>query len=274
MTVATAKDLIPAGSHREMEELLKLDLDEKSTVVIIGGYKGRTANLLLEAYSCKMFLFDPQEWMNNHARKLLGDRATVFDYGLADKEGTFPMVEFGTDAATFHLESSKRQPGEGKVRDVIKVWKEQKFDDVGLVLLNCEGSEFGILERLYEEELLRNSSYFLIQFHLASVKGNGINYGIWLSRLNEVGFDVIWSIGAPWTLFRRMEIGGIVEKEELNGEAQEQTREREETTEEGQQEVEERLPCGFVNQDGEACPYVPPSDKSYPHAMRAHKRSH
>ena len=68
-------------------------------------------------------------------------------------------------------------------------------------------------------------------------------------------------------------------REESNVKTQGQTEEREEATEEGKQEVaEERIPCDFVEDENETkikiCGYLPAEDKSYKHAMRAHKRTH
>ena len=264
MTVETAKNLIPAGRHAEMEKILELDLDKNSVVVIIGSYQGTTARLIQEAYGCKILCFDPQEDMNRQARDRLNRDATVYDYGLADKEGKFAMVEVGTDGATFHLESSERQPGFGEVREVNDVWNELGIKDVDFLLMNCEGSEFGILERLKNTGRLQDIKHMLVQFHLATVKGNGENYKRWRETLEELGFEVVWTLGAPWTLFRYEESGG-----KTNAEPTVAPEKSEDVANQSQQEDEVDRRC-----PRDDCDYVVAEGKSVPSALAGHKRSH
>ncbi len=201
MTVKEAKKLIPAGSHLEMDKLLEMDLDKDSVVVIIGLYKGVTAELIQTAYGCKIYGYDPQADMCKKARKRLNLDTQIFEYALGDKEGTFEMWEVGNDAASFYPGNSTRDPGKGPMRDVIKVFEKEGIDHIDLLLINCEGSEYTIIPRLLETGYIKNIKQMMLQFHKAATKGNGKEYARMLTEIAKAGFGVKWTIGSPWTWF-------------------------------------------------------------------------
>lgn len=250
MTIESARTLIPAGSHKEMEQLLGLDLNRESLIVVIGSYQGRTVHILSEAYGSRMMCYDPQEQMCEQLCDLHLENVEVFAYGLGKEEGMFPMWEVGNDACSFHPGNSQRDPGEGKMREVSAALNGL---DIDFMFLNCEGSEFGILERLYETGLIQNIKLMMVQFHTAVSKGNGHNYDKWLMRLRE-DYEVIWTIGAPWTLLARHD-----------------------NVEPSSERPTPSPGMVSLNDEKPACPkcdFQPPPEKNYGLSMAGHKQSH
>ena len=276
MTIETARTLIPAGSHQEMEKLLQLDLNRESLIVVIGSYKGLTVQILSEAYGSRMMCYDPQEQMCEQLRDLHLDNVEVFAFGLGKAEGIFPMWEIGNDACSFYPGNSQRDPGEGQMKEVSSALDSLNID---FMFLNCEGSEFNILERLYETDLIQNVKVMMVQFHTAVSKGNGNNYDKWLTRLKE-DYAVVWTIGAPWTLLARLD------NVEPSGERP--TPSPGMDVEVGKVEEYERLVADGLS-DSEArgtvwpeepgcqepgCGFKPDPEKNYGLSMAGHKRSH
>lgn len=249
MTIETARALIPAGSHVEMEKLLELGLDKDSLVVVVGSYKGLTTRIIHEAYGCRMMCYDPQVEMCEILRELHLDNVEVFAYGLGEKSGSFQMWEMGNNAASFFDANSTRDPNMGTVRDVAEVLKDL---DIDLLFINCEGSEFQILDRMYEAGIM-NARMLMVQFHLAVTFGNSENYERHVDRLKE-DYAVIWTIGAPWTLFERYDYAidppAPGEKSAVTAD-----------------DDEEKPACP-------ECDFRPEPDKDYTKSMAGHKAKH
>ncbi len=253
MTIETARELIPAGSHVEMDKLLELDLNEDSLALVVGSFKGLTAHIIYEAYGCNMICYDPQPVMGEQLRERLlpNSKIEVRDYGLGSKNGSFPMWEIGNDACSFFSGNSERDPGEGYMRDVGGAVPDAPID---LLFMNCEGSEYDILDRLYEIDLMKNVRLIMVQFHLAVTKGNGGNYDKYVSRLKE-DYATIWTVGAPWTLYERYDADGVSRPSPSPG---------------LDTSVDDEKP-GCLEPE---CDFKPGPEKDYDLSMAAHKRSH
>ncbi len=200
MTIEQARKLIPEGSHREMEQLLGLDLNKESTVVMVGSYSGVTTHLIYEAYGCRIICYDPQTKMNEKLEKLVPS-AEIHAFALGGKNGVFPFYQRNNTASSFFTLKSNEKTVDVEMRNAAE---ELEGLNIDLLFMNCEGSEYEILSALEQKDSLKNIQYMMIQFHKAYAKGNGAEYIQWRDKLREI-FDVPWSLGAPWTLFVREE---------------------------------------------------------------------
>ena len=201
--------------------LAGLDLDAASRIWIVGGYKGKTARLLAEAYGSCMEVFDPQAHaienlyaLRNEAMAEInkwkpGDRPAaelaslvvmgVFEAGLLDETaGYLPMREAGNDACSFFSLPGGRDMGEGAAVDVAEVWR----GPLDLMLLNCEGAEFPIIRRLYDIGALCHVRHLVAQFHLVAAEEG--EYDFTLGLLARVFGAPAWGDALPsWGYWRR-----------------------------------------------------------------------
>ena len=237
MSIDEAKALIPAGSHKEMDQLLNIDLTPDSLVVVLGSFTGLTAHIIYAAHGCKLICFDPQMDANRKLRERVPS-AKVFDFALGNRTGTFEMWGVGNAGASFH-KKSRPYSQMVEVRDV----KDSLNDlDIDLLFLNIEGGEYEVFDRLYETSIIKNIRRIMIQFHILDDQPRYLAYR---DRLNE-DYSIIWSMGSTWTLFER----GIKPVEKVEDDNN-----------------EERVPC-------DSCGYLPKLEKDYGRSMNAHMRKH
>ena len=75
-------------------------------------------------------------------------------------------------------------------------------------------------------------------------KGNGEAYASWVETLHKQGFEITWSLGAPWTLWQRKEVEKLL---------------------------------GFYGEEKcleEGCDFVVPKSKDPVTSLRSHNRIH
>ncbi len=197
--------MIPPGYHPEMHKMVTLPFDEKSVIFIMGNFEGRTAQVFQEAFAPKILCFDPQTRMNKIARSRCPE-ATMYDFGLGDKNGTFPLYNVGTDSCSFlpGEVTSGGKDGEGKMVDIAEFLVAERIDHIDMLHINCQGYEWVLFPYMFDKGLFDRVDYLLVQFHIAP-KESAIAEEVYARLLQD--FDLQWDIGAMvWQLYRRKSI--------------------------------------------------------------------
>ncbi len=154
-------------------------LDGKSIVFVVGAYAGDVAQYYVNHYDPYLYLFEPQTKFITklEERFAKNPKVKVFEFGLGDKTGIFQMANAGEYGCSFVMiqpqfltmgltDSLFPSPHElGKIVDIAEFLKGHQIDHIDLLYLNCEGSEYNILQRLIELDLLRICRFLMVQFH-------------------------------------------------------------------------------------------------------------
>jgi FkbM family methyltransferase len=130
-------------------------LTAASTVVDVGGYRGRWALQMAMRYPVRILVYEPQAWAADCCRSVLGTRATVYTYGLGVRDERLPMRAYETDGCSF-------VDGDGstaELRDAAQVLPER----VDVMLMNIEGYEYTLLPYLIENDRLPDA--LMVQWH-------------------------------------------------------------------------------------------------------------
>lgn len=159
------------------------DLDHLSVVFDVGSYHGDFAEMIRLKYGCGIHMFEPV--LENYRRVV--DRfkhdPMYWPYDIA-------LGSSDRDAEIFlNTNSSSMFIGSGttesiKVRDVAKFVGAFKFFHIDLLKLNCEGSEYEILERFYDMNWIQNVKQIVVQFH-GVPEYNQFDYEVKLALTHE-----------------------------------------------------------------------------------------
>lgn len=135
-------------------------LSSNSVVVEVGGYKGRWALQIAEKYNAYLYVFEPQPWAAEVCRALLGDRATVLNYGLGVEDAALPMRAWETDGCSF----VKGGDGPtGWMHEIGRAFEELGIARVDLMLVNIEGYEYTLLPHMFDRGI--HPRRLMVQFH-------------------------------------------------------------------------------------------------------------
>lgn len=138
-------------------------LNNESIVLDLGAYQGRWALDILNIYNCLIHAFEPLPDFAEQARNNLKNypKAFVHNYGVSNKN-SFEEIVLLKDGSTFFAKGPTKKV---EVRDIADILKDLNLTKVDLIKLNVENSEYEILERLIELNLIEIFTSFQIQFH-------------------------------------------------------------------------------------------------------------
>lgn len=156
--------------HNSYKGLLK----NGSVVVIVGGHKGELADFILKTYHPKtLIIIEPIVGLYYLIKTRFLNQPSVFVHNIAlgSKTGKHFLKirgKNGVDSSLFHLE----RKGDRKNLEEVNVVNTTEFFrvigvgyyDVDLLIIDCEGCEYEVLEGITQTSLL---GYFkLIQFQI------------------------------------------------------------------------------------------------------------
>ena len=145
----------------------KHELSQEDTVVVLGGYKGKSIEIWRANYNCRVVAYEPiPEFFEELESKFSEDsKVSLINAAVSDKDGELELTLADYGTSQFHQSEEK----------VIVASKEINKELEGiqphpLVLeINIEGGEYAVLERLITTQDVKNVKTLLIQFH---------NYGL------------------------------------------------------------------------------------------------
>lgn len=180
---------------RLTKKIIKENLDSDSNCIDIGCHKGEILEILLnQAYEGTHFAFEPLPKFYSELVKLFKNRATIYPYALADKNGETEFHFVKNAPAYSGIEKRKyaiQDPDIEKLKVTLK-----KLDDVipenikiDFIKIDVEGGEFDVLKG--GEKLLRKNKPLLI-FEFG--KGASDFYNVKPKELYEFLVDLKYSI--------------------------------------------------------------------------------
>ena len=154
-----------AATAADPEILTTFDIDETSSVVDAGAFDGVWSGRIADRYGSSIHAFEPAPpAITAMERVLAGKPVTVHSMalGASDTHATLMLGGPGSWIGTGDVVGGSVDV---EVRDVAAVFDELGLDEIDLLKLNVEGSEFDILDRLEETAWLPRIRILLIQFH-------------------------------------------------------------------------------------------------------------
>lgn len=148
------------------DETLRLNYDNlnsKSIVFDVGGYKGQWASDIFSKYLSTTYIFEPVKEFSNLIKKRFSKNKKIIinSFGLGGKtrEQTIYLKD---DSSSVHGEGKGEKIKIVSFKDFITKHKIKKID---LIKINIEGGEYELLEHILKENLISKINNLQIQFH-------------------------------------------------------------------------------------------------------------
>jgi len=173
------------------------NLNEKSIVFDVGGYKGDWSELISDMYDCNIFIFEPiKNFYNDIVHRFKGNpKIKVFNYGLAavTKMETF---NYGTDETSSHRAFANSKKVLCKVKCIGDIINELNIKNIDLIKINIEGEEYPLLKYIINKNIHQLLDNIQIQFHdwinQASNKRNWIRKNLLITHELTYDYRFIW----------------------------------------------------------------------------------
>jgi FkbM family methyltransferase len=173
MTTAQWADEAKASAatieHEWDRRALDWPLTQDSTVVEVGGYKGRWALQIAQRYHPRLFVFEPQPWAAITCKAVLGDQAQVLTLALGVVSGLMSMGEWGTDGCSLVKDGAGNEVAAAEIGTA---FAQLKITTIDLMLVNIEGYEYTLLPHMFDQGIYPDR--LMVQFHtFADPDGSG-----------------------------------------------------------------------------------------------------
>lgn len=153
----------------KLDNLVELhDLSQSSFVVDVGGYLGDYSQKVLDKFDCSILIFEPHPVMYEHLLKRFIKAVNVSIENKALTRIGVPELYQNLDGSTLYeswYKKNQRINDEKLQVQGILASKRLKGLSIDVLKLNCEGSEYDIIEDLHEHGMLKDIDELLIQFH-------------------------------------------------------------------------------------------------------------
>ena len=160
-------------------------LDKMSVIFDVGGYRGDVAAFLREKYGCGVHVFEPCRKWFSHILKRFEKDPMIWPYNVALEDRDSQGILYVTGDSPSLYKAAEAQETV-RIRDIVKFAEAFKLSRIDLLKLNCEGSEYAILDRLWEKAWILKVRNIVIQFHHAEGRDRSL-YESKLSVTHTVG---------------------------------------------------------------------------------------
>lgn len=186
------------------DEKLRLDykLNKDSIVFDIGGYIGDFSNSIYEKYKCKIYIFEPSPLFYKICVERFKNKEKIvcFNYGLSDSENEF-LLSNEKEASSISKKTKDTIGETVKIRKFSKVFQKLQINQIDLLKVNIEGSEYNLMPHIIEEKLIEKINNIQIQFHIfiteAKDKRKAIINSLRKTHKNDWCYYFVWE---NWSL--------------------------------------------------------------------------
>ena len=146
---------------------LEYDLNEKSIVVDVGGYKGQWASDIYSMYKPeKIIIYEamPRYAESIRNRFYKNRNIVVRDYGLGG-ENRDEKIYFSEDGSTVYNRGKSAKTINVRIADVDNAFKAEGIRGIDLLKINIEGCEYELIESLIQNLWIKKIKNIQVQFH-------------------------------------------------------------------------------------------------------------
>lgn len=141
-------------------------LNENSTVIDLGGYKGDWTSDLYSRYNCSIHIFEPvkafAEIIQLRFKKNL--KIKVYQAGLAEADGN-AIISLDEFASKITIEKELGNTERIELKEFNSFLSETGIQKIDLIKINIEGAEYELLNHLINTGTIDKIKVLLIQFH-------------------------------------------------------------------------------------------------------------
>ena len=166
------KNSLQSRSPEELlchERILTWDISSGEKVIVAGGYQGVVCAYMLERYpDIDLYTWEPQPHMyNTMVKRFKGvDNIHIYDYGLGEIDGVFPMTQGGNDACSFIIDPTKNKSNLlARMRDFVQVMDELQIERLALFHMNIESYEHILLPYLIRTKWIDRIDQLVVSTH-------------------------------------------------------------------------------------------------------------
>jgi FkbM family methyltransferase len=144
------------------------ELNHNSLVFVIGAYKGDYVKEIINKFNCNLYAFEP---LMSHFKVLSNElnlnlnKANIFNFGLLDADQEISFSSIGASSSIYSRPEGKPEDVVVKMRSFEKFINENSIEEIDLVFMNIEGSEYRLLNQIIDSGFIKNIKYLQIQFH-------------------------------------------------------------------------------------------------------------
>jgi FkbM family methyltransferase len=177
----------------------RLDLKADAHVVEVGGYLGNWADYVARKYECYVEVYEPVKEFYDHMLKRFSNRPNiqVKNVAVLDGIGEAHIAVMG-EGSTFYTPGACEGPNVA-ITDIDKIVRPV-CGLVDLLALNCEGSEYDILDRLLFTGNIWRVDRLLVQFHANHLNAETRRSAI-REKLTKTHSEV-WAYPYCWELWK------------------------------------------------------------------------
>ena len=145
---------------------INYDLNEKSIVFDVGGYKGDFTYEMNKKYNCNIYIFEPMPEFYKIIKGRFEKQKNIkfFNFGLSRHDNKTSLF-INDNASSVYSKTVNTTKEKIYLKSISEFIKAHNIDGINLLKLNIEGGEFEILESLIELQLISKISNLQIQFH-------------------------------------------------------------------------------------------------------------
>tara|TARA_B110000971_G_C19885856_1_gene442950 strand:+ start:247 stop:912 length:666 start_codon:yes stop_codon:yes gene_type:complete len=145
---------------------INYDLNEKSIVFDVGGYKGDFTYEINKKYNCNIYIFEPMPEFYKIIKGRFEKQKNIkfFNFGLSRYDNKTSLF-INDNASSVYSKTVNTTKEKIYLKSISEFIKAHNIDGINLLKLNIEGGEFEILESLIELQLISKISNLQIQFH-------------------------------------------------------------------------------------------------------------
>jgi FkbM family methyltransferase len=182
-------------------------LNEYSVIFDLGGFDGNFSQTMYSKYKSNIYVFEPHPEFVSIIRDKFKDneKVKVFDYGVGGKTENLQLVS--CNESSYIIPQTKVNNTSNKIFQNISiksfknVYDEMKVNNIDLLKINVEGSEYDIMQNIFDNDLTTKINNFQIQFHKINDKSEKLLLDIRteLSKTHKQDWCFNW-VWENWSL--------------------------------------------------------------------------
>lgn len=151
---------------------LNYDLNDNSTVIDLGGFKGLWIDEILKKLNPivpNIILVEPvPEFYNYLVEKFKTyKKIKVINCGVStDGNEHVKNLYISTDGSSTNFKNNSGDIIQIKTLPIEKILQNNNIDKVDLLQINIEGDEYGLIEHMLNEDIVQKFNNIQVQFHL------------------------------------------------------------------------------------------------------------
>lgn len=144
---------------------LNYDLNEKSIVFDIGGYKGEWSEKIFNKYKCSIYIFEPVLEFYNIIKSKFHDnnKIKIFNFGLGPNAESI-FIDLAGDGSGYMSENSSLKE-QIEIKSLINFLSDSYISKIDLVKINIEAAEFDLLDDIIKHKKANIFDNIQVQFH-------------------------------------------------------------------------------------------------------------